>query len=171
MQCRRFVDAGVIDALVAGEIHIGEFALEAGRCGDAAAKAVQLKEVEQVIDVFRNGIGIGRIEGDHEPHRNAVAVEALSELKQHIGAERMPDQNDRAFLSAPVLVDELGREGRPAVVVENFRSYSIRIQLFGKGVHAEREDIQKAAQQIDARFARGAAFSARGFGAAATCAG
>ena len=137
----------MVDAAVAADIDVRELAVEAGAA--AHIGVVALRQVEPAGHVLRRHVGTGPVEGNDQRHRYAVPVERLRHRHDRIGAERMPDQDDRPAIAGAVLCRDLRHDRVGLGMVVDTRGNAALCDLRCQLVHAEREDVHEPAQQID----------------------
>ena len=152
LQPRRFVDGEMIDARFAGDIDILQLAVEARARPHIGIFA--LRQIEHAGDVLRRVIGTGAVEGHDQRHRHALRIEALRHLHHGVGAKRVADKDVRAVITGVILGDNLRHHRVGDGVIVNVGRNTVALDLGGELIHAEREDVEEPAHQIDMRMRR-----------------
>ena len=154
LQPRRFIDREMIDAGVAGDVDIRQFAVEAGARHHIGV--FPLGQIEHAGDIARRRVGAGTIERHHQRDGYSLAVQLLRHRHHGIGAERVADENIGTVIAGAVLLRDVIDDGVGDRVVVDARIDAATFDLRGELIHAERKNVEKAAHQIDMR-PRGAA--------------
>ena len=152
LQPGRFVDREMIDRGVGRDIDVLQPAVEAGAGLHIGVFA--LRQVEHASHVPRRRVGTGTVERHHQCDRNACGIQLLRHRHDGVGAKRVTHQYVWALVTGAVFLRDLvdDRVGERVVIDGGFNAAAG--DLRGKLVHAERENVEEAAHQIDVRMGR-----------------
>jgi hypothetical protein len=131
----------MIDAGLAPDIDIGEFAMKAG----AAAHIVEsaLRYVEDARDVLRRGERVGAIEWNDKRNRYSRSAQGLRHHHYCIGAERMPNEDNRSAIARTIAPGNFAYDYVRFGVIMNARFDAVPGDQHRQLVHAERKTFIK----------------------------
>ena len=99
----------MIDAGLAADIDVREFAMKAGAAVHIGESA--LRYVENARDVLRCFERVGAIEWNDKRNRYSRSAQGLRHHHYCIGAERMPNEDNRSAVARTVARSDLAYDG------------------------------------------------------------
>src|SRR5579863_7832848 len=90
-----------------------------------------------------------RVESNCQFDRNTKLAQARHHVRRRYGTPRMPDDDDRANLTALVISNRLVGFLFPQRVIEKRRMDALLVQPDFEFVHSQREYVEQAPNEID----------------------
>src|SRR5215469_16965391 len=100
VKTRRFLDSGVRQTGIGGQIDVGQLTLEVRSRGHWLAEAILLIKIHQVEYILGYRLRPRRIESDDQFDRNILAVELVGDIERGVCAERMTDDDNDVLVPA-----------------------------------------------------------------------
>jgi len=137
----------MIDAGLTADIDIREFAMKAG----AAAHIVEsaLRYVENARDVLRCCVRVGAIEWNDKRNRYSYPVQGLRHNHYCIGAERMPNEDNRSAVARTIARGNFAYDCVRFGVIVNARFDAMPGDYYRQLIHAERKNVHQATHQVN----------------------
>ena len=131
----------MIDARLAADIDIREFAMKAG----AAAHIVEtaLRYVENARDVLRCRERVGAVEWNNKRNRYSYPVQGLRHRHYCIGAERMPNEDNRSAVTRAITRGNFAYDCVRFGVIVNARFDAMPGDQHRQLIHAKRKTFIK----------------------------